>query len=138
MESITQSFRKLTRKIYPKSKKPRSRSHKSFHSSHSRSHSHSHSRSHSRSSIHSPNSRDKRELSRKIKKAYKKLDVSNLAKEVDSLQTKTKLTFTKKNKRKSSPSSPIVLTIRNLDTGKKKEATVVKNLNTGKYDFYDL
>ena len=133
MESITQSFKKLTRKIYPKSKKPRSRSHKS-----SRSHSHSRSNSHSRSSIHSPNSRDKRELSRKIKKAYKKLDVSNLAKEVDSLQSKTKLTFTKKNKRKSSPSSPIVLTIRNLDTGKKKEATVVKNLNTGKYDFYDL
>lgn len=137
MESITQSFKKLTRKIYPKSKKPRSRSHKSSRSnSRSRSNSHSHSRS--RSSIHSPNSHGKRELSRKIKKAYKKLDISNLAKEVDSLQSKTKLTFTKKNKRKSSPSSPIVLTIRNLDTGKKKEATVVKNLNTGKYDFYDL
>jgi hypothetical protein len=133
MESITQSFKKLTRKIYPKSKKSRSRSHKS-----SRSNSNSRSRSHSRSSIHSPNSTGKRELSRKIKKAYKKLDISNLAKEVDSLQSKTKLTFTKKNKRKSSPSSPIVLTIRNLDTGKKKEATVVKNLNTGKYDFYDL
>ncbi len=77
-----------------------------------------------------------------ITKRYKKLgiddrSVSMLAKKVNSLDKATKSTFarTKKNR---SPSSPLVITVKNIDTGKKQEATIVKNLDTGKYEFLNI
>jgi hypothetical protein len=91
--------------------------------------------------MNSPNSdKDKSELSRKIIKSYKKLNFDTLAKEVDELHEKSKSAFTRKNKRNysKSPSSPIILTMKNLDTGKQTEASVKKNVNTGKYEFYEL
>lgn len=142
MEGLTQSIKSFTKKLYPKrgkkSVKRRSHSHSK---SHSKSNSASHSRSKSHSRMSSPNTdKDKRELSRKIIKSYKKLNFDTLAKEVDELHGKSKSVFTRKNKRNysKSPSSPIILTMKNLDTGKQTEATVKKNANTGKYEFYEL
>ena len=92
------------------------------------------------SSLNKSPSRSKRNLSKKIAKSYKKLNIDSLAKQVDSLHSQAKHTFTRKNKRKTSSkqSSPIILTIRNLDTGEKKQASVVKNINNGKYEFYEV
>jgi hypothetical protein len=136
MEGLTQSIKSFTKKLYPKRGKKSVKRR-----SHSKSNSASHSRSKSHSRMSSPNSdKDKRELSRKIIKSYKKLNFDTLAKEVDELHGKSKSAFTRKNKRNysKSPSSPIILTMKNLDTGKQTEATVKKNVNTGKYEFYEL
>jgi hypothetical protein len=86
-----------------------------------------------------------------IKKKYKDLGIDEksinmLSKRVDDLQTVSKNVFTKKRiiapksktRSNSRNKSPILLTVTNLDTGKKDQATVVKNLNTGKYEFVNV
>jgi len=89
----------------------------------------------------------KKKLSRNILRKYRSLGVDQksvalLDQNIAELDTMAKQTFGKKSKtvRRSSktPSSPIMLTIKNLDTGKKQDATVVKNLNTGKYEFVEV
>jgi hypothetical protein len=103
-----------------------------------------------RSSLSGSPGTKKEKLSIKIGKKLKKwgLDSKSIA-QLDKSITELddmKSVFTKSRKRvtssssksKSQPSSPVVLTLKNLDTGKKEEATVVKNLNTGKYEFIGL
>ena len=136
MDSVVKSVKSFTRKIYRKPKKSHRKKRPHLRSSSGSSHSNSSKKSSLRSPK-SPGSIERRELSRKIAKSYKKLNIDTLAKQVDTLHSQTKNAFTRKNKRKtpSSPSSPIILTIRNLDTGKQKEASVVKNLDNGQYEF---
>lgn len=101
-----------------------------------------------RSSLSGSPGTQKQKLSRKIGKKLEKwgLDsksIAQLDKSITELEDMKSL-FKKPRKRvsssksKSQPSSPVVLTLKNLDTGKKEEATVVKNLNTGKYEFIGL
>jgi len=76
-------------------------------------------------------------LRRNVSKYQKGMvDVDSMIKNVDTLHLSSKSTFKKKSKR--SPESPIILTVKNLDTGKTKKATVLKNLNTGEYQLHSL
>ncbi|MFY7728212.1 MAG: hypothetical protein ACOVRN_01710 [Flavobacterium sp.] len=83
---------------------------------------------------------------RKLRKTVKnyqshQVDVEQLAKKVDKLDNDIATVFSKKGKAKkkaSSNSGNIVLTVRNLDTGKIAKATVIKNLDTGKYELHQL
>jgi len=73
-----------------------------------------------------------------VRKIHKNMiNIDNLVESVNELKGKSEQTFSKKHKRKSS-NSPLVLTVKNLDTGKTSNATVVKNLDNGKYEFYKL
>jgi len=82
----------------------------------------------------------KKNISKKYKKiGFDKKTINELSRKIDDLDTLKTLAFKKRPATvKSKSKSPIILTIRNLDTGKKEEATVVKNLNTGKYEFIGL
>lgn len=67
--------------------------------------------------------------------------INLLSKKVNSLERQAKQTFTRKRsplRRKPKSNSPIMLTIKNLDTGKQDKVTVAKNLNTGKYEFINI
>lgn len=78
-------------------------------------------------------------LRRRFKKTLgKQVDIENLSKQVEDVSVAAKQTFQKTRKSKRSPTSPIVATIRNLNTGKAVEAVVVKNLDTGKYEFFEV
>jgi hypothetical protein len=75
-------------------------------------------------------------LNKSIKKIQKSLiDIDVLVKDVDRLQQQSKQNFSKK---KTKRTSPIIVTVRNLDTGNISNATVIKDLNTGKYELYKL
>lgn len=80
----------------------------------------------------------------KLRKTVKKyqshqVDVDKLAEKVDRLDKDVAAVFGKKGKKKATPeSSNIILTVRNLDTGKVAKATVIKNLDTGKYELHQL
>ena len=125
----------------PKKRLANLRSHTRSHkSSHKSSASKSDSGSYERKISGSPMSKLKT-INKNITKKYKKLGIDEqsvdiLAKKVNSLDRMTKTTFAKTKKKKTN--SPLVLTVKNLDTGKKQEATIVKNLNTGKYEFFNL
>jgi hypothetical protein len=130
----------VTRSFRPKRNKKTRKSYSSKHSSRS-----SRESSGYRSSLSGSPGTQKEKLTKKIGKKLTKWGVDSksiakLDKSISELESmKTVFTKTKKNSpKKSQPSSPIVLTISNLDTGKKEEATVVKNLNTGKYEFIGL
>jgi hypothetical protein len=130
----------VTRSFRPKRNKKTRKSYSSKHSSRS-----SRESSGYRSSLSGSPGTQKEKLTKKIGKKFKQLgldskSIAKLDKSISELESmKTVFTKTKKNSpKKSQPSSPIVLTISNLDTGKKEEATVVKNLNTGKYEFIGL
>ena len=81
---------------------------------------------------------------KKYKKTLRKLgidkkSVANLAKQIDELTEVSNATFKKTRKLRSpSPNSPLILTIKNLNTGKKVQATVIKDLNKKKYEFLEL
>lgn len=64
------------------------------------------------------------------------INMNELIDDVGRLEIMSKTAFSRK--KKTSPTSPILLTVKNLDTGKKSTATVVKDLNTGKYELYQL
>lgn len=64
------------------------------------------------------------------------INMNELIDDIGRLELMSKTTFSRK--KKTSPTSPILLTVKNLDTGKKSTATVVKDLNTGKYELYQL
>ena len=84
-------------------------------------------------------------LKRKYTKATKtlrltKADLDDLSHRIDLLEQTSKSVFgkTRKNKpkSKSSDKEPILITIKNLDNGQMKESIIVKNINTGKYEFH--
>jgi len=85
-------------------------------------------------------------LHKKITKKQRDLGIDQesimlLSKKVDSLEKQTRKTFTRKRiplRSKAKSKSPILLTLKNLDTGKEDKVTVAKNLNTGKYEFINL
>ena len=85
-------------------------------------------------------------LVKKITKKQKELGIDQesinlLSKKVNSLEKQAKKTFTRKKsplRTKPKSKSPILLTLKNLDTGKQDKVTVAKNLNTGKYEFINL
>ena len=78
-------------------------------------------------------------LNKTIKKVHNKLiNIDKLVESVDDLhKTKNRL-FKNKASQKKSNSPNIMLQIRNLDNGKEINATVIKDLNTGKYDFLKI
>jgi hypothetical protein len=131
----------VTRSVRPKRNKKTRKSYSSKHSSRS-----SRESSGYRSSLSGSPGTQKEKLTKKIGKKLTKwgVDSKSIAKldksisELESMKTVFQKTKKRKSSSKSQPSSPIVLTISNLDTGKKEEATVVKNLNTGKYEFIGL
>ncbi len=148
MESVSKTLKSIRKTILPKSASRKSRRVR-FSNSHSRSRSSSRSRSRSPSPKSSPTkSRRKlkplrRSLSpeKKLRKAVEKVhgeltSVDDLVDKVGKLKIQSQKSFTRKMK--TSPSSPIVLTVKNLDTGKTSNATVVKDLNSGKYELYNL
>ena len=146
--SLINSFKPKTFRKKHKSPKKRLSTIKSRSASRSkrsksaRSHSHSHSASYDNRLLASPTRRITR-ANKSITKKYKKLgidedSVNMLAKKVNSLDKSTKLAFTRTKKKGRSPSSPLVITVKNVDTGKKQEATIVKNLDTGKYEFLNI
>lgn len=81
---------------------------------------------------------------KKYKKTLRKLgidkkSVANLAKQIDELAEVSNTTFKKTRKLRSpSPSSPLILTIKNLNTGRKVQATVIKDIDKKKYEFLEL
>jgi hypothetical protein len=134
----------VTRSFKPKSKKTR-KTHSSKKSSKSSRLSRSSRTNSSYESLQgSPESKLKT-VRKNIGKHFRKTGVDKksikmLNKKIEDLEgMKLVFTKTKKNSPKKSPqSSPVILTIKNLDTGKKEEATVIKNLDTGKYEFIGL
>lgn len=136
MESFRKTLKGLSASIVPKSKKTRKLRFSKRSKSKSKSKSpskHSNSR-HTSSRSGSQGSKFKKTL-RRIHGDL--IDIDDLAKKVDTLQYASKQTFSRK-KRKTTPESPIILTVKNLDTGKATNATVIKDLNTGKYELYKL
>jgi hypothetical protein len=140
MESVSKTFKNISKSILPKSiigkKSRKNRANKYSKSSQS---SASKSRSRSRSKQTSSNSSSP---TRKFRKNVKQvngnlINVNKLVKDVDTLHKQSQSVF-RKQKRKNSPDSPIILTVKNLDTGKTANATVIKDLNTGKYELYNL
>jgi hypothetical protein len=134
----------ITRSLRPNSKKTRKANSSKKSSRSSRSSRSSKSRSSYESLKGSPGSKLET-VRRNIVKGYKKagLDkksIKTLNKKIEDLEKMQSLFSPKKKNspKKSHPSSPIVLTIKNLDTGKKEEATVVRNLDTGNYEFIGL
>lgn len=129
MDSFIKTFKDISTSIIPKSNKTRKlRVSKKSTSKKSNS-----SSRHKSSNSTSPTRKFKRTLS---KVRGNLINVDELAKQVDTLHTTSKQVF--KKKKKSSPNSPIILTVKNLDTGKATNATVIKDLNTGKYELYKL
>jgi hypothetical protein len=130
MDSFIKNFKDISASIMPKSNKTRklrvSKKSKTSKKSNSSSR-------HRSSNSTSPTRKFKRTLS---KVRGNLINVDDLAKQVDTLHTTSKQVF--KKKKKSSPNSPIILTVKNLDTGKATNATVIKDLNTGKYELYKL
>lgn len=132
MEGISRTFKMLQKSIQPNITK---KSRKVRFKHNSRSHPSSKSKTRSRKSHSSASPVSK--LRKNISKYQKSIvDVDSMIKNVDTLNLSTKSMFKKKTKQ--SPDSPIILTVKNLDTGKTKKATVLKNLNTGKYQLQSL
>jgi hypothetical protein len=99
------------------------------------------SRSGSLKSLHSSDTPTTRieKTNKNIRKGLRKLNLDKksinvLNDKVNKLDENAKHTFTKKKGKKSSPDEPIMITVKNLNTGKQDEVMVVKNLNTGKYE----
>lgn len=134
MESVSKTFKNLGKSILPKSVLDRKTRKVKFNKSSKSSASKSRSRSRNTSSNSSVTTRQFKKQLRKIK--ANSINVDKLVKDVETLQSQSRSTFRKK--KKSSPDSSLILTVKNLDTGKSANATVIKDLNTGKYEFYKL
>lgn len=132
MESVRKSLKSVKQTIFPKKTK---KARKVKFSKNSKS---SHNSTRSKKSINSKSPTHK--FKRSVKDIQGKLiNIDDLIVKVDELDVFTKNAFKKKPKKiPSNPNSPIILSVKNLDTGKVNEATVIKDLNTGKYELYKL
>lgn len=138
MESVSKTFKNLGKSIFPKSvvrtKTRKVKFNKSSQSSASKSRSKSR---HTSSNSFSPTLKFRKSF-KKFHKKYQKdsINVDHLVKTVDTLHSQAHSLF--KKKKKATPDSPLILTVKNLDTGKTANATIIKDLDTGKYEFYKL
>ena len=131
MDSINKSFRNIRQTIFSNNKTKHKKKHHIKKSS-------SNSSIKLRSNTSSP---ERKKIIKSIKKEQQKfINVDALIEKVDTLDVISKNMFNKKQKLKpkSKSSSPIILTVKNLNNGKKSKATVFKDLDTGKYEFYQL
>lgn len=140
MDSVSKTFKNIGKTILPKSilsKKTRKVKSNNYSKSSQSSASKSNSKSRHTSSNSSSPTQKFRKTFKKFHNKYKKnsINVDHLVQSIDTLHSQAQSVFKEK---KNSPDSPLILTVKNLDTGKSANATVVKDLNTGKYKFYKL